>query len=57
MIKHSLWITLLCCVPYFVFFGLRETHIPGFALLGMALFLVLVLLYYVLFKATELPKK
>ncbi len=56
MWKVSIWLTFLCALPYFIFFGTRG-YVSTILVLVLATGLAFVLMYYVLFRATELPKK
>lgn len=54
--KTTAIISFLCALPYAVFFGTRS-YFNWVLLLILAVALAFVTMYYVLFKATQLPKK
>jgi hypothetical protein len=56
--KLSFWITVSCVVPYAIYFGFNRGGAVGWGLvLALGLALAWLLMYLVLFKAIELPKK
>ena len=56
--KLTIWLTVVCLVPYLMFFGPgRHSPISIIVLIIMMLFLCANTLYFVLFKALQCPKK
>lgn len=56
--KASFWITVLCVVPYLIYFVMNRAGNLGWPLvLALGMGLAWSLMYFVLFKATELPKR
>lgn len=57
MIKICLWTTVWCVAPYILFFGFNRHHqIGSIPILIMALVIMLVVCWYVLFRSGDLPK-
>jgi hypothetical protein len=56
--KASFWVSVLCIVPYVVYFGFnRENAVAWPLILVLGMILAWCCMYYVLFKATEFPKR
>jgi hypothetical protein len=57
MWKVTFWTSVYCILPYIVFFGFnRHEEVSSIPVLIMGLIIASVLMYYVLFKAGDLPK-
>lgn len=54
--KTSIIISVLCAIPYALFFGTRH-YFSWVILLVLALILAFSLMYYVLLKSPTIPKK
>lgn len=56
--KLTIWFTVVCLVPYLIFFGPgRTVHVSNGWMTVLMLFLAANTFYFVLWKATECPKK